>query len=285
MTARTVSAAGATFHVLDEGQPDGPPIVLLHAGIADSRAWDEVVPLLAAAGYRVVRFDRRGFGRTVTEDVEFSNRADVIAILDALGIGRAVLVGNSQGGQIAFDTAIEFPDRVAAVVGVAAGLGGYWPASTPEEEAEFQRLETLEEALDAAGPDERPDLAAAFVDDEVRFWVDGLGQPADRVPAGIRDLVRTMDAAHYEADRVLGRPVPLQPMAAERLAELRAPVLAVAGALDVSDTIATVRHLEASLPAVRAVVLPDVAHMIGMERPGELAALVLDFVAPLPRWS
>ena len=128
-----VDVPGCRLFTVDEG--DGPPIVLLHAGVADLRSWDALAPLLVAAGYRVVRYDARGFGRSPTEDVEFSHRADLLAVMDALGIGRAVLVGNSRGGMLAFDTAIESPERVVAVVGVAAGLGGFDGGSTPEEEA------------------------------------------------------------------------------------------------------------------------------------------------------
>jgi 3-oxoadipate enol-lactonase len=281
----TIPVPGASLHVLDEGASDGPPIVLLHAGIADSRAWDDLAPLVAAGGYRVIRYDRRGFGRTVTEDVEFSNRADLLAVLDGLGIQRAVLVGNSQGGQIAFDTAIESPDRVAAVIGVAAGLGGYDGEVTPEEERLFERMDALEERLDAAGAAGDADALAEVLDLDVAVWVDGPAQPQDRMPAAIRDLVRTMDADHYDPGRVQGRAIPLRPPAAERLRALRVPVLAVAGALDISDVASLARHLEASVEGARAVIWPDVAHMIGLEAPDRLAGLILDFLAPLPRWS
>jgi 3-oxoadipate enol-lactonase len=277
----TVAAPGATLHVIDEGASDRPPILLLHAGIADSRAWDALAPRLVEAGYRVVRYDRRGFGRTVTEDVEFSNRADLLAVLDALGIGRAVLVGNSQGGQIAFDAAIEHPERVAAVVGVGAGLGGFEGDVTDDEIALFDRSEALEERLDAG----ETDVLDELLELDVAMWVDGPGQPTDRVPVDIRDLVRAMDREHYDPARVQGRPIPLRPPAAERLADLRAPVLAVAGALDVGEVVATAHHLAAELDQATAVVWPDVAHMIGMEAPDRLAGLIVDFLAPLPRWS
>ena len=281
----TIAVSGATLHVIEDGPSDGPPIVLLHAGIADSRAWDPFVPRLVQAGYRVIRYDRRGFGSTVTEDVEYSNRADLLDVLDALGISHAALVGNSQGGQIAFDTAIESPDRVVAVVGVGAGLGGYEGSITPDEERLFERADAAEERLDAAGSAGDAEALAEILELDVAIWVDGPGQPADRVPAAIRDLVRTMDDDHYEPSRVQGRPIPLRPPAAERLTELRAPVLAVAGELDVSDVAATARHLEASVPGARAIIWPDVAHMIAMEAPDRLAGLVIDFLAPLPRWS
>src|SRR5688572_27527871 len=107
MTSTFVPVPGGRLNVVDEGSPGDPPIVLLHAGIANLRSWDELVPALSRAGYRVVRYDARDFGSSTTDDVEFSDRADLIAVLDALGIDRAALVGNSRGGRIALDTAIE----------------------------------------------------------------------------------------------------------------------------------------------------------------------------------
>lgn len=277
MTTPAVSVPGGRLNVVDEGDRSRPALVLLHAGIADLRAWDDLVPQLVDAGYRVIRYDTRGFGGFGTEDVDFSNRADLIAVLDALGLDRAVLVGNSRGGQIAIDTAIEFPDRVIAVVGVGAGLGGFEGESTPDEIALFQEMEALEEV--------DPPVADAIADIDVRVWVDGPGQPATRVPAAIRDKVRMMDAPQYALGHVGGRPVALKPPAAARLADPRCPVLAIAGELDVSEVAQTARHLEASARDARAVIMPGVAHMIGMEAPDELAALIVDFLAPLPRWS
>jgi pimeloyl-ACP methyl ester carboxylesterase len=287
MTERFVDVPGGRLFVVDEGAPTDPAIVLLHACIADSRAWDTVAPLLVAGGHRVVRRDMRGFGRTETEDVEFSNRADVIAVLDALGIGQAALVGNSCGGRIAFDVAIESPDRVVAVVAIASGPGGFEATAPPEPSAEEAALIDEGDRLDAAFDEGGPDAPSAktMADFDVRLWVDGAGQPSDRVPAAIRDLVREMDLLHYTPGRAQGQPIPLDPPAAERLADLRVPVLAIAGALDVSDLVPTALQLEAELPNATAVIWPDVAHMVGMEQPERLAGRILEFVAPLPRWS
>lgn len=285
MTTRTVLVPGGRLHVIDEGDPSLPPILLLHAGIADSRAWDGLAPLLVAAGYRAVRRDMRGYGSTETEDVRYSNRADIVAVLDAFGFGRAVLAGNSVGGQIAFDTAIEYPDRIAAVVGVAAGLGGYDGEPSPDEIVAMDRMDELEEAVLSAGADPDPALLDELVELDSRLWVDGPGQPADRVDPAIRALVATMNREHVRPGRIQGQPVPLEPRAVGRLAELRCPVLAVAGELDVSDVARTARHLEAEAPDARAIIWPDVAHMIAMEQPERLAAAIAEFLAPLPRWS
>jgi pimeloyl-ACP methyl ester carboxylesterase len=285
MTTRTVPVPGGRLHVIDEGEPSHPPILLLHAGIADSRAWDGLAPLLVDAGYRAVRRDMRGYGGTETDDVSYSNRADIVAVLDAFGFGRTVLVGNSVGGQIALDTAIEYPDRVAAVVGVAAGLSGYWGDPTPEEQAQFDRMEALEDAILKGGANADPAQLEELVALDNRIWVDGPGQPEGRADPAIREFVATMNREHGRPGRIQGRPIPLEPRASDRLGDLRCPVLAVAGELDASDVVQTARHLEANAIDARALIWPDVAHMIAMEQPERLATAIVEFLAPLPRWS
>jgi len=273
MSRRFVDVPGGQLFVVDEGS--GPPIVLLHAGIADHRSWNDLVPNLNMAGYRAIRYDQRGAGDTTTEDVAFSRVADLLAVLDAVGVERAVLVGNSMGGMLAFDTAIEAPAQVVAIVGVGAGLGGFDGGNTPEERAMFQEMERLE-AQDPVDP-------AAVADIDIHVWVDGPGQPSTRVPAAIRDLVREMDL--FDPSRPQGRPIRLSPPAGERLAELRCPILAIAGAIDVSEVAVTARHLQEHAPNARAIVWPDVAHMIGVEQPQRLAAEIVEFLAPMERWS
>ena len=274
---REVQVDGARIHVIDEGRPGDPPILLMHAWVADSRAWDDVVPGLLAAGYRVVRYDARGFGATVAEPVEFSHRADLVAVLDACGIGRAALVGNSGGGAVAIDTALESPDRVVALVAVAAGLGGFEAPMTPEEEAIAERADALESA--------EPIDVDALVAFEVDIWLNGPGQPHDRTPASLQDRMRAMDRAIYDPPRDVGTPIRLEPRAVHRLADLRQPVLAIAGALDFSDIVAATRHLGSTVPNGEVEVWPDVAHLPGMEMPERLSARIVEFLAPLPRWS
>lgn len=264
-----VTVPGGRLFVVDEG--DGPPVLLLHAGIADLRAWDALVPELVAAGFRAIRYDLRGFGRTETEVVPFSNRADAVAVLDALGVGRACLVGNSIGGQVAIDTALEFPGRVAALVALGAGLGGFDGSLTPEEEAVEAEVERLEEAGDSM----------ALVDAEVRLWGDGVLQPPGRLAEPTRTFLAELVRGAEDPGRQRGTPIPLEPPAAGRLGTLAIPVLAIAGGLDESYTIQVAEHLGAATANGRTVILPDVAHMIAMERPAETARLVAETVAPL----
>jgi pimeloyl-ACP methyl ester carboxylesterase len=96
--------------------------------------------------------------------------------------------------------------------------------------------------------------------------------------------VREQTALSYGPGKFNGSPVVLDPPVGARLADLRCPVLAVAGGLDTSFITAVARHLEANAPDARAVEIPDVAHMIGMERPAELASMITGFLAPLRPW-
>ncbi len=276
MTERFIDVPGGRLAVHDFGE--GPAMVLLHASIVDAWSWEPLTPFLLDAGHRVVAFDRRGIGGSTTADVAYSDRADVIAVLDALAIDRACLVGNSIGGTIAIDTAVEHPERVAALVAIGASLAGYRVDPTPEEAALFAELERLEEHGE---PEEVADL-------DVRLWLDGPHQPVERVPTEIRDVTRDMalEVARAQRDpaRPSGRAIPLDPSAGKQLERLTMPVLAIAGALDVSDVAPVARHLEAEVPTARALIMPDVAHLIALEAPDALAAVILGFVAPLAPW-
>ena len=270
---RFVDVPGGRLRVLAEGE--GPPILLVHSAIVDMRSWDAMVPPLVAAGYRVIRYDVRGYGSSTAEDVDFSNRADVLAVLDGVGAGQAAVVGNSRGAMIALDTVLESPDRFVAFVWVGGGIGGFDGGATPEEITLYDEGDALEAAGDADG----------LADLDIRAWVDGIGQPPTRVPASIREAVREMDLPLVEPGRVFGKPIPLDPPANERLGSVRVPTLAIVGALDSSGTRASAARLAETVLSGRLITIPDVAHLIGMEVPAELAALIIEFLAPLPRWT
>src|SRR5450759_4950689 len=90
----------------------GPPLILLHAGIADRTMWAEHLQPLASAGFRVLAADLPGFGDAPVAAQEDAPWNDVLATMDALGIERAVLVGNSLGGLVAQRVAVLAPGRV-----------------------------------------------------------------------------------------------------------------------------------------------------------------------------
>jgi pimeloyl-ACP methyl ester carboxylesterase len=268
-----VDVPGGRLAVDDEGE--GPPIVLVHSAIVNRRSWDALTPLLVAGGYRVVRYDMRGCGESTAEAVEYSPRADLVAVMDSRGIGKAAVVGNSWGGMNALDAVIERPERFVALGWLGGGIGGFDGGNTPEEQA-------LLDAEGKAEEDGKPDLAA---DLDVQIWVDGVGQPASRVPAAIRDAVRAMDRELLEPGREFGTNTRLEPRANDRLADVTVPVLAIIGGLDTSGTRAAARRLADGAPNVRLEEWPDVAHMVAMEAPERVANVLVEFLAPLPRWS
>jgi 3-oxoadipate enol-lactonase len=143
MTATMISVDGGTVWADDSGG-DGPPLVLLHPGVGDSRIWDPVLPALADK-YRVIRYDARGFGQSPAPTVKFSLLADLLAVLEHYDIGRAAVVGCSQGGGTALGLALEQPERVPALVLLCPGIPGI-PLDDDSDEgavlgAEWERAE------------------------------------------------------------------------------------------------------------------------------------------------
>ena len=102
-----------------EAAGNGDAVVLVHAGICDSRMWEpQWAPY--AARFRVVRYDLRGFGRSPLEPGRYSDGADLVALLEENG--PASVVGVSVGGRIALEAALARPELVERLVLVGAGL-------------------------------------------------------------------------------------------------------------------------------------------------------------------
>src|SRR4030067_1279446 len=91
----------------------GQSILLIHAGVADCSMWNDQFDLFSRS-YQVIRYDTRGFGKSRTETTGFSNRQDILDLLNHLGVDKAVVIGISRGGQIAIDFTIQHPERVSA---------------------------------------------------------------------------------------------------------------------------------------------------------------------------
>ena len=96
----------------DDSGGDGPPLVLLHPGVGDSRIWEPVLPALTAS-YRVVRYDARGYGESLPPMAAWSQHGDLLALIDELEITRAHLVGESMGAGIVVEAALARPEAVA----------------------------------------------------------------------------------------------------------------------------------------------------------------------------
>lgn len=247
----------------------GEPLVLVHAGIADGRMWDGQIAAFARR-YRVIRYDMRGFGRSAIVEGPYAHHGDLSALLDSLGLERAVLVGCSMGGRTIIDFALEYPERVRALVPVGSALSGFDAGEDPP-----QQWEELV-AAEAAGDLERVSEL------EVQIWVDGPYRGPERVDPGVRDLVREMNliALKNEASG-LGEERPLEPPAVNRLVEIEVPTLVIVGDLDRPATIEAADLLARRIPLARRAVIAGTAHLPNMERPQEFNRVALGFLEAL----
>lgn len=254
----------------DDTHGDGPPVVLLHAGIADRRMWRHQLAGLADH-FRLIALDLRGYGESTLPNTAFTHHDDVAALLTALGIERAALVGCSFGGAVAIDTALAHPDRVSALALFGSAVTGHeW---SDEFDATWEKL---------IGDIEPSDLDT-MVEAEVRFWVVGPDRSPEQVSPDLLRLARDMDRRALAAEQALSgvHIGELVPPAITRLHELRIPVLVGAGAADVREISQLGDLIAATVPgAVRLPDVPDAAHLLPLERPDPVNSALLDF---LPR--
>jgi pimeloyl-ACP methyl ester carboxylesterase len=263
-TSRFAEVRGARLAYEIAGE--GDPLVLIHAGVADRRMWDDQFAAFAAR-CRTVRYDLRGFGESTLPPEPFAQHEDLLALLNVLGIAKAHLVGLSLGGKTALDAALADPERVAGLILVGASPSGA-PASE-EVKAGWRAVEERMEAGDVAGA----------IELELRMWVDGPGRAPGAVDPAVRDRVRVMEELAFA--RAMSEPEPeerkLDPPATDRLAEVRAPSLIVVGDEDYPEMLEHARRMAAEIPGARLEIVPGVAHMVNMEAPEAFNRLVLDF--------
>lgn len=254
--AFAVEAGHATLR--GEWAGTGSPVVLLHAGICDRRMWDAEFAALAE-NHRVVRYDLRGFGDSVpsaaTGDHPFSHHLDLLAVLDHLAIAQAVLVGASFGGLVAIDATLTMPDRVAALVTVCATPGGW-----PWDDVVRDVWSRVDDALERRAVAEANEI-------ELRLWVDGPRRGPDAVDPELRAWVGAMNAESLAAPWSGRGEQPLDPIATDRLAEIRCPALVIVGERDVPGVIAAGERIASAIGCAVMVRLPDAGHLPSLEEP------------------
>jgi 3-oxoadipate enol-lactonase len=216
--------------------------------------WDELVPLLAGE-YRVVRYDRRGFGRSPLPPGRYSHADDLVALLDVLDLDAVTLVGASAGGPPALELAARHPERVRALALLASALGDHdW---SREIVASWEREEQLLEAGDVE----------AAVELNVDSWVT---EPA------ARELVADMQRRAFELTLGMDDEEETEPF---ELSAVRCPTLIAVGERDYQDFARIGERLASELPNSELRTMPDAGHLMGLERPAETADLLRAFLA------
>ncbi|MFI1769362.1 alpha/beta fold hydrolase [Streptomyces sp. NPDC020800] len=248
----------------------GQPLVLLHAGFFDHSMWDEQIRAFALH-HRVIAPDARGHGASSNATRPFRPADDLAALLRHLDAGPAVLVGVSMGGGTAVDAALEHPELVRAVV--VSGVG--------TSEAYFEDPWSLEVLGEQNGALAAGDVEG-WLNGHVRFAAGPYRSLGD-VDGDIANRLRAMASrtiSKHTADEPDHR-VPVQ-QTWRRAASIDVPVLAINGALDVSDHIAMAERLVHAVPDGRAVSVEDTAHFPNMEEPTVFNALLAGFLETLP---
>lgn len=254
---------------LIRGEADGYgiPVVFLHAGVADRRMWAAQMQQLAAEGYHVIAYDRRGYGETETEDVPFNHLVDLETVLDRLSVHAAIFVGCSMGGGLAIDFALEHPERTIGLVLIGTAVTGA-EGYEPDEE-----VLALEEA--AAYALERGNTSTANRI-QAHQWLDGPYETAGRVEGPVRELFLAMNEVHLNHPELTGEEQP-EP-AFDHVHVITAPTLLVVGELDCSDIIALHEDLSEEMENAFAVILEDTAHLPSLERPDLFDPILLEFL-------
>ena len=240
----------------------GVSVVLVHGLALDARMWDDQVCALEDIA-QVVRYDLRGFGRS-TRDAEtsYSHADDLWRLLDHLEIGEAVLVGLSMGGRVVLEATLAAPKRVLALVLLDAVLDG-----VPWDRDSQRGMRAIGEALRSGGLDEA----------KAAWLRHGFFVPAQRIPDVTRrlaEMVRDYSGVNWTS----ADPHAPHPNSIELLATITAPTTVVIGELDVSGFHEMSDVLASRIVSARKVTVPGVGHMVNMEAPEAVNALLREVV-------
>ena len=281
---QTATLDGVEVAYIDEGGRDAAPLVLVHGLGEHVGYWRHNVGPLSAR-YRVVALDLPGYGRSSKPAAEFSMRGyaeTVRALMDHLGIDRAVVVGHSMGGQVALTFALRHPERLEGLILAApAGIEAF-----DEGEAAFLRQHTTTESIKAQGEDAirgnyrnnlffgwKPEYEA-LVKERVRL---GRSEEFERYAWAVVQGVRAM----------LAEPV------RGRLGEIQAPTLVVFGYQDAlipnpflhgGETKAVGEEAAGAIPNAELVMVDGAGHRVQYERPEKFNDVVIRWLQASVAW-
>ena len=280
--AELVDTSAGTLQVLDEGDPQGPPIVLIHGYAGSMRWYDELAELLSE-DHRVTRVDLLGHGGSEKPSAGYAIGDQASAIAEALasrGIANATVVGHSLGATVATALAEQSPELAAKVVNLDEA-----PSDDFENDSEFTEDlahvpvigQALSRALDVAPTSMvRDQYEVAFAPG---FNIASGFENPDQVVDDLSEMTYTAfnEAAESDGDYTGERPLD------ERLGSLEIPVLVVFGSEDqIADAEAAIEPYE-GIASVRTEVIEGVGHSPNVESPEEIAPLISAFaLEPLP---
>jgi len=245
------------------GPADGTPVVLSSSLGSDVRMWDPQVEPLAAAGFRVIRYDHRGHGKSPAPAGPYSLAelgSDALALLDRLGLRRVSWVGLSLGGMVGMWLAENSPDRLERLVlcCTSASLG---PASMWQERASVARTSGM----------------AALAEPVVSRWVTPAF--AESHPATVTWL-QEMVASHSPEGYASCCTAIEQMSIVDALPTITVPTLVIAGAEDPATPPDHGQRIADAVPDARLAVVPEAAHLGNIQQPATFTGLIIDHLRP-----
>lgn len=241
------------------GPANGPVVVLAGSLGSDLRMWEPQVEPLVAAGFRVVRYDHRGHGRSPAPPGPYSLAElgeDLVALLDGLELPRVSLVGLSLGGMTGMWLARHHPSRLDRLVlcCTSAELG---PREMWAERARTVRESGLDGIADAG----------------VGRWLTHAGRAANpALSAWLREMFTSQDPKGYASCCTAIETMSM----VDSLPSVLAPTLVIAGAEDQATPPDHARRIAAAIPGARLEIVEGAAHLGNVERPAEFTALILN---------
>ena len=232
-------------------------MILIHDGVLPSTVWDDVWPALCKT-FHVIRYDRRGYGRSPEAKAPYSQVEDLQAVMRSAGVGRAVVVGSSNGGGIAIDFTLAHPDEVDRLVLVG-----------PEVSGISHSRYFLERGVELVGRMARGDVRGAIKGS----WLFAPGDDANLEKA----IQKTDPRIAVRQD--LAMPAP---PAAPRLGEIKVPTLVLIGEYDVADNHAETGAVEYAVKSSARVVIRGAGHLLYLEQPAAFTDVVTRFVLAVP---
>ena len=253
----TMVAPGVHLFYTDTGG-GGIPIVLMHAATGSVRSWDQQTPAFVKAGYRVIAFDRRGWGRTTVDSNTPAGTAadDLIALMDSLHVDRFHLVGTAAGGFVTLDAALSFPQRLRSIV-VANSIGGV-------EDPEFVELgRRLRPAEFGAMPPELREVSPSY-------------RAAN--PEGTRKWIELEKVSRLRGDSVPAQQPLKNKVTFAALEGIRLPALLLTGDADMFAPPPVLKMFAMHMRQAETVVVPEAGHSTYWEQPDAFNRAVLNFI-------
>lgn len=242
----------------------GPPVVLLHSFLCSGAMWREQVPRLAQAG-RVVNIDLRGHGDSGPVDGPidlYELMEDVVAVLDSLGIERAMWAGLSIGGMIAMRAALRVPDRVAGLALLDTHAGS---------ETAFNRIKYT-----AMGVGARYLGIAPFIPTLTRLMFGRTTRQEN--PSLVSEWEERFRGVHVPSMLRYVKCLLQRDSVVRQLAEVDRPALVMVGEEDETLPRGCAEEIAASLPQARLVVVPGAGHLSALEQPQLVSDALCRFI-------